>query len=233
MKGIFAGILLALTASVLVAQTVPSARPQIPLQSSPQNSAHVRLGIASDWTHHHVLYPDSKDESVMARARRDPRWMQNWYIRHPEFWWPGPFRGRRGRSRRDWSVPLTASPLTSAFEPLFDFAFTNGIDMGSGSLNTTDNGNGQFLATAGTLNVTAGQDVGSYPLYPGGPATTPSPSGYFTYNNVLYPQSTPESIWKGFSSSVAVWRSTSSAMAPMIMSFTTTLAITMWEIHSY
>ncbi len=191
MKGIFAGILLALTASVLVAQTVPSARPQIPLQSSPQNSAHVRLGIASDWTHHHVLYPDSKDESVMARARRDPRWMQNWYIRHPEFWWPGPFRGRRGRSRRDWSVPLTASPLTSAFEPLFDFAFTNGIDMGSGSLNTTDNGNGQFLATAGTLNVTAGQDVGSYPLYPGGPATTPSPSGYFTYNNVLYPSVDP------------------------------------------
>ena len=191
MKGIFAGILLALTASVLVAQTVPSARPQIPLQSSPQNSAHVRLGIASDWTHHHVLYPDSKDESVMARARRDPRWMQNWYIRHPEFWWPGPFRGRRGRGRRDWSVPLTASPLTSAFEPLFDFAFTNGIDMGSGSLNTTDNGNGQFLATAGTLNVTAGQDVGSYPLYPGGPATTPSPSGYFTYNNVLYPSVDP------------------------------------------
>ena len=191
MKGIFAGILLALTASVLVAQTVPSARPQIPLQSSPQNSAHVRLGIASDWTHHHVLYPDSKDESVMARARRDPRWMQNWYIRHPEFWWPGPFRGRRGRSRRDWSVPLTASPLTSAFEPLFDFAFTNGIDMGSGRLNTTDNGNGQFLATAGTLNVTAGQDVGSYPLYPGGPATTPSPSGYFTYNNVLYPSVDP------------------------------------------
>ncbi len=191
MKGIVAGIVLVLTASALVAQTAPGARPQIPLQVPPPSSPHVRVGVASDWTHHHVLYPDSKDESVMRRVRRDPRWMQNWYIRHPEFWWPGPFQGRRGRSRRDWSVPLAASPLTSAFEPLFDFAFTNGIDMGSGSLNTTDNGNGQFLATAGTLNVTAGQDVGSYPLYPGGPGTTSSPSGYFTYNNVLYPSVDP------------------------------------------
>jgi hypothetical protein len=191
MKGIVAGIVLALTAQVLVGQTAPGVPPQIPLGVAPRSTPHVRLGIVSDWTHHHVLYPDSKDESVMARARRDPRWMQNWYIRHPEFWWPGPFQGRRGRSRRDWSVPLTASPLTSAFEPVFDFAFTNGIDMGSGSLNTTDNGNGQFLATAGTLNVTAGQDVGAYPLYPGGPATTSSPSGYFTYNNVLYPSVDP------------------------------------------
>jgi hypothetical protein len=183
MKGIVAGIVLALTAQVLLGQTAPGVPPQNPPQ--------VRLGVASDWTHHHVLYPDSKDESVMARARRDPRWMQNWYIRHPEFWWPAPFRGRRGRNRRDWTVPLTASPLTSAFEPLFDFTFTNGIDMGSGSLNTTDNGDGQFLATAGTLKVTSGQDVGSYPLYPGGPGTTPSPSGYFTYNNLLYPSVDP------------------------------------------
>jgi hypothetical protein len=195
MKGIVAGIVLALTAQVLVGQTAPGVTPQVPLQVRPQMSAHVsqhvRLGIASDWTHHHVLYPDSKDEAVMARARRDPRWMQNWYIRHPEFWWPAPFRGRRGRSRRDWSVPLTTSPLTSAFEPLFDFAFTNGIDVGSGSLNTTDNGDGQFLATAGTLNVTAGQDVGSYLMYPGGPGTMSSPSGYFTYNDLLYPSVDP------------------------------------------
>jgi len=190
MKGIV-GIVLALTAQVLVGQTAPGAPTQMPLQVPAQVSPHVRLGIASDWTHHHVLYPDSNDEAVMARARRDPRWIQNWYIRHPEFWWPAPFRARRGRSRRDWSVPLTASPSTSAFEPLFDFAFTNGIDMGSGSLNTTDNGNGQFLATAGTLNVTAGQDVGSYPLYPGGPGVTSSPSGYFTYNNLLYPSVDP------------------------------------------
>jgi len=127
----------------------------------------------------------------MARARTDPRWMQNWYIRHPEIWWPGPFRGRHGRSRRDWSVPLTASPLTSAFEPRFDFAFTNGTDAGNGSLNTTDNGDGLFLATAGTLTVTAGRDVGSYQIYPGGPAITTSPSGFFNYDDLLYPSVDP------------------------------------------
>jgi len=188
MKGMVAGIVLALAAQVLVGQTAPRVSPQLPTQIP----SHVRLGIVSDWTHHHVLYPDSKDESAMARARRDPRWRQNWYIRHPEIWWPGPFRGRHGRSPRDWSVPLTASPLTSAFEPLFDFAFSNGIDAGNGSLNTTDNGDGLFLATAGTLTVTAGQDVGSYQLYPGGPATTSSPSGFFTYDDLLYPSVDPE-----------------------------------------
>jgi hypothetical protein len=44
MKGVFVGVVLALTAQVLVGQTTP----------------HVPLGIVSDWTHHHVLYPDSK-----------------------------------------------------------------------------------------------------------------------------------------------------------------------------
>jgi hypothetical protein len=187
MKGMVAGIVLALAAQVLVGQTAPRVSPQLPTQVP----SHVRLGIVSDWTHHHVLYPDSKDESAMARARRDPRWMQNWYIRHPEIWWPGPFRGRHGRSRRDWSVPLTASPLTSAFEPLFDFAFENGTDAGNGSLNTTDDGDGLFLATAGTLTVTAGQDIGSYQMYPGGPAITTSPSGFFNYDNLLYPSVDP------------------------------------------
>ena len=187
MKGMVAGIVLALAAQVLVGQTAPRVSPQLPTQIP----SHVRLGIVSDWTHHHVLYPDSKDESAMARARTDPRWMQNWYIRHPEIWWPGPFRGRHGRSRRDWSVPLTASPLTSAFEPRFDFAFTNGTDAGNGSLNTTDNGDGLFLATAGTLTVTAGRDVGSYQIYPGGPATTTSPSGFFNYDDLLYPSVDP------------------------------------------
>jgi len=187
MKGMVAGIVLALAAQVLVGQTAPRVSPQLPTQIP----SHIRLGIVSDWTHHHVLYPDSKDESAMAQVRRDPRWMQNWYIRHPEIWWPGPFRGRHGRSRRDWSVPLTGSPLTSAFEPRFDFAFTNGIDAGNGSLNTTDNGDGLFLATEGTLNVTAGQDVGSYQMYPGGPAATTSPSGFFTYDDLLYPSVDP------------------------------------------
>src|SRR5208337_402134 len=59
--------------------------------TSPQGASdprHVRLGIVSDWTHHHVLYPDSKDDSAMARIRRDPRWVQSWYLRHPEAWRP-------------------------------------------------------------------------------------------------------------------------------------------------
>jgi len=193
LKGIVAGIVFALAVQSLAGQTAPQVSQQVAGQTRSGASPRVPQSIVSDWTHRHVLYPDSKDGSVMGRIHRDPRWTQNWYLRHPEAWgpwWPGPHRGPRGRSRRDWSVPLAASSAT-AFEPLFDFAFTNGIDTGYGALNSTDTGNGQFLATAGTLNVTAGPDIGNYPLYPGGPATVGSPSGYFNYNNVLYPSLDP------------------------------------------
>jgi hypothetical protein len=172
MKRIVVGIVCALTAQVLVGQSTPD----------------VPLGIVSDWTHRHVLYPDSKDDSVMARIRRDPRWVQNWYLRHREAWWPESHR--RQRERRDWTVPLAASSAT-AFEPLFDFAFTLGPDTGYGTLNTTDVGGGEFNATAGLLTVTGGQDVGSHPLYPGGPSVTLSPSGFFVYDNDLFPSMDP------------------------------------------
>jgi len=174
MKGIIAAIVCALTAQVLVGQTAP----------------HVPLGIVSDWTHRHVLYPDSKDDFVMARIRKDPRWVQNWYLRHQDAWWPEHHRRHRDRDRRDWSVPLAASSAT-AFEPLFDFAFTLGPDTGYGTLNTTDVGGGEFNATAGFLTVTGGRDVGSYPLYPGGPGVTSSPSGFFVYDNDLFPSMDP------------------------------------------
>jgi hypothetical protein len=177
-KSVIVGLVFAVTAQALVAQSAP----------------HVPQGIVSDWTHHHVLFPDSNDEAVMAQIRRDPRWTNNWYLRHREAWWPEHPREHGNPdedSRRDWSVPLSATPLTSAFEPVFDFAFTIGANTGYINLNTTDIGNGEFLATAGTLTLTGGQDAGTYTLYPGGPGNTGSPSGYFSFNDVLYPAVNP------------------------------------------
>ena len=176
MKGIVAGIVFALTAHVLVGQPAP----QVP------------LGIVSDWTQHHVLYPDSKDNSAMARVRSDPRWLQNWYLRHQEAWWPRHHRRHRERSHRDWSVPLAASASTFGFEPLiYGFTFAIGPDTGYGSLNTTYIGSGEFNATGGNLTVTGGADVGVYPLYPGGPGVVTSPDGYFFYDNDLFPSMDP------------------------------------------
>ena len=151
---------------------------------------HVPLGIVSDWTQHHILYPDSSNPFVNARIRRDPRWVQNWYLRHPEAWWPEYHRGHGGAdegSRRDWSVSLSASPLTSGFEPLFDFAFSIGVQTGNGSLNVSDRLNGQYLATAGSLTVSGIYDVGTYPFYPGGQGIVTSPSGQFIYESLLFP----------------------------------------------
>ena len=157
-----------------------------------QPAPHTRLGIVSDWTHRHVLYPDSKNPFVTARLERDPRWIQDWHLHHPESWWPGRRGfGAREKAVRDWNVSLSSTPATAAFEPLFDFTFAIGPDNGYGALNSTDNGDGVFLATAGTLTVTGGQDVGSYPLYPDGPAEVDSPSGFFLVDNLVYPSVDP------------------------------------------
>src|SRR5580692_9454438 len=92
-KGAVVGIVFALTAQVLVGKPAP----------------HVPVGIVSDWSHHHVLYPDSKDNFVMARMRSDPRWVQSWYLRHREVWWrehhPEPMSPDKA-SNRDWSISL-------------------------------------------------------------------------------------------------------------------------------
>jgi hypothetical protein len=147
---------------------------------------HVALGVASDWTHRHVLYPSSNNYAVMARIQKDPRWVHDWYLRHPETWWPDRPRDTRKPakgSQRDWSYSLG----TTTFEPLFDFSFSIGPQTGYGSLNVSDQLNGQYLATAGSLTVGGTYDIGTYPLYPGGPSVFTSPSGQFIYDNLLFP----------------------------------------------
>jgi len=67
-RGIVVAILFIVTAQTLASKPAP----------------HVPKGIVSDWTQRHVLYPDSKDESVIAPFREDPRREQNWYLRHRE-----------------------------------------------------------------------------------------------------------------------------------------------------
>jgi hypothetical protein len=71
-----------------------------------------------------------------------------------------------------------------------DPAFVLSIDLmgndASASLNALNIGGGAFLATSGTLHVTAGADVGTYSLFAGGPAEFTSPSGAFIANDVVY-----------------------------------------------
>src|SRR6202050_4998145 len=51
-------------------------------------SNHARMGVASDSTHHHALYPAAMNLAVTTRIQKDPRWTQEWYLRHREVWWP-------------------------------------------------------------------------------------------------------------------------------------------------
>lgn len=76
-------------------------------------------------------------------------------------------------------------------DPMYFFTFNMGGNAGSALLSTTDLGGGQFLVTGGTLDVTAGADVGIYPVIGGGPALFSSPSGAFVADNLLFPATNP------------------------------------------
>ena len=173
-KGAVACIVFALTAQVLMGKPAP----------------HVPVRIVSDWTHHHILYPDSKENPVAAGIRRDPRWVQSWYLRHgevrPRGHRPVPISPGKGNNR-DWSISLGAA----TFQPTIDFSFTIPPQTAYGSVNVTDLGSGAWLATSGSLTVTGGSDVGTYTLIPGGPGQTTSPLGSFYYDNVLIQSANP------------------------------------------
>jgi hypothetical protein len=48
-----------------------------------------------------------------------------------------------------------------------------------------------YLATAGTITVTGTEEIGTFPLLPGGPGVTLSPNGAFDYDNLVFPTSNP------------------------------------------
>ncbi len=172
-------------------------------------SSQVPVGVVSDWSHRHLLYPESSDIFLKARLQADPRWRQNWYIRHHQAWWPEyhPYR-RRARAHRDWSVPLG----TAYYEPLIDSTFTFGIgsQTGNGALTSQDLGGGELLATTGSLTVTGGSDLGTYPLYPGGPGVTTSPGGAFIFDDLVFPAQDPTLdpdglVFVGGGSEINIW----------------------------
>lgn len=175
-----------------------------PVAASPQKVAanQARVGVASDWTHSHVLYPTPKSLGLAIRFQNDPRYMQSWYLRHREIWWPRAGHGRLRPSsfvQRDWSETLgtTSTNGIPTFEPLFDFNYSlsGGFETGAGTLNSFDLlaahevEGGAFWATNGSVTVTTGDGTGTYALSPGGPATETQieTSGNYNYNNVLFP----------------------------------------------
>jgi hypothetical protein len=160
------------------------------------SSNHQRVGVVSDWSQHHLLFPTPKSQAVAAKIQSDPRFTQNWYIHHRDAWWPGSPHGRlqpTATTVRDWSETLGSV----TFQPIFDFPFSFPASSpyaavaGIGSINSFDQLNGTFLATAGQIAVTTGSYAGTYPLLPGGPNDVTAPNEGGTYNNLLYPTTIP------------------------------------------
>ena len=154
----------------------------------------VRHGQVSGWTQHHILYPAPRGKTraripAPVAAPAKPGVASEPFLRHHESWNLGRHRGSVSKqfSDRDWSLSLGAG----AFQPVFDMTFDIAPEVATASLNAVDQGNGSFLATSGTLIVTAGNDIGTYPLVLGGPGVTTSPQGGFIFDDLITPQANP------------------------------------------
>ena len=70
----------------------------------------------------------------------------------------------------------------SASATQLGFSYNDGTNVATANLTVTNLGGGSYQATAGTLVVTGGSAAGTYTLLPG---SGTSPSGQFTYDNIL------------------------------------------------
>lgn len=88
---------------------------------------------------------------------------------------------------------------------MFHFTFSIGGDTGYGSVDSTDEGSGEYLATSGSLTVltsTDSQDLGTYSLAPAGG------DSFFAWDNIFYPSGSP--TFDGTGSSGLVFTGTDS-----------------------
>ena len=106
---------------------------------------HTRVGVASDWSTRHLIFGGSKNPQVLSQIQNDPRWTQNWYLRHREVWWPGLRLRHKApvKMARDWNQPLGSV----IFEPMYDPGFS-----------TQDPGGGQTYPAKYSFDVTATPD---------------------------------------------------------------------------
>src|SRR5260370_11409243 len=73
---------------------------------------------------------------------------------------------------------------------LFELTFSGATVNGSALLDATNLGGGKWLATSGTGSVTGPAHSGTLTLYPNpdpNGTTHSSPSGFFTYNDLIFP----------------------------------------------
>ncbi len=93
-----------------------------------------------------------------------------------------------------WVPSSGGGPATGPIDSFVTFSISGGPDAAYGSLTTADLGGGTLAATGGTLTVTSGLDIGTYTLYanPSSPNTVLSPTGAFTYDDLIFPASNPQ-----------------------------------------
>jgi hypothetical protein len=89
------------------------------------------------------------------------------------------------------TVGVLFSLCTARATVIFQFTYTSfsNLDFASGTLDATDNGDGSFTASSGS-GIYDGFDITLIPN-PNGTAGATSPSGFFNYDNQLFPSGNP------------------------------------------
>ncbi|MBY0583571.1 MAG: PEPxxWA-CTERM sorting domain-containing protein [Sphingomonas sp.] len=90
----------------------------------------------------------------------------------------------------------TVATAASATTFVYSFSADNGAAGAFGTLEATDNGNGSFTATSGTITTFGTIAMGSGTLIPNpnapAPSTTPTMNGFFIiYDDLLFPGQNP------------------------------------------
>jgi hypothetical protein len=85
-----------------------------------------------------------------------------------------------------------SATAASATDFLFTFSGDSAVNGASGMLSATANGDGTYTATSGTISAfgDVASGTGALIANPNGTAVSNSPSGYFNYDNQLFPDST-------------------------------------------
>jgi hypothetical protein len=94
------------------------------------------------------------------------------------------------------ALTLLLGVVGQARADLFLLTWTSPTVNGSALLNATNLGGGTFLATSGTGSTTGGPNPGSLTLIPNPSPPGPvfSPSGFFIYDDLIFPTPTPPSM---------------------------------------
>ena len=138
---------------------------------------HARVSLATDWSHHHMVFSAPKTSLQALRLSREPRYLNQWSRRNTRRFGPPPRREKNPIPaakplHSDWSEFLGPATTTNAINYPAKFSF---------DLSTADCNNDFVAYTTGAAGLTSQPTIAAFNnLYSGCP-TGNVPNNFFAY----------------------------------------------------